>query len=112
MPDVDLDGVDQLLEEVAEPFGQRLLIADTGQRGDRLVVEAEDGGGIPAGLHGRAERADSINDIRQRLVVGYVWEIPGASSLKGAPRFILGGWQRPAVTQALYCALVISYLST
>ncbi len=35
---------------------------------------------------GRAERAGSIDDIRHRLVTGYVWEIPWGGS-------ILGGWQ-------------------
>ena len=35
---------------------------------------------------GRAERADSIEDIRHRLVTGYVWEIPWGG------RFF-GGWQ-------------------
>lgn len=41
---------------------------------------------------GRAERADSINDIRHRLVVGHVWDLPGAD-LTGPARFLLGGWQ-------------------
>jgi outer membrane receptor protein involved in Fe transport len=35
---------------------------------------------------GRAERADSLEDIRHRLVTGYVWEIPWGG------RFF-GGWQ-------------------
>ncbi len=35
---------------------------------------------------GRAERADSTDDIRHRLVTGYVWEIPWGGS-------VLGGWQ-------------------
>jgi hypothetical protein len=35
---------------------------------------------------GRAERADSIEDVRHRLVTGYVWEIPWGGSF-------LGGWQ-------------------
>ncbi len=42
---------------------------------------------------GRAERADSINDIRQRLVVGYVYEMPWGKSLKGVARLALSGWQ-------------------
>ncbi len=41
---------------------------------------------------GKAERAPSLNDIRHRLVLGYVWDLPFASSLKGATRAILGGW--------------------
>ncbi len=42
---------------------------------------------------GRAERADSIDDRRQRLVAGYVWELPWGKGLGGAPRALLGGWQ-------------------
>jgi len=42
---------------------------------------------------GSAERADSINDIRHRLVLGYVWELPWGKRLGGASKFILGGWQ-------------------
>jgi hypothetical protein len=42
---------------------------------------------------GRAERADSIDDIRHRLVTGYVWELPWGKSLGAVPRSILGGWQ-------------------
>jgi outer membrane receptor protein involved in Fe transport len=42
---------------------------------------------------GRAERADSTDDIRHRLVLGYVWEIPWGKGLSAAPRAVLGGWQ-------------------
>jgi hypothetical protein len=42
---------------------------------------------------GRAERADSIDDIRHRLVAGYVWEMPWGNGLSGVPRAVLGGWQ-------------------
>ena len=35
---------------------------------------------------GEAERADSTDDIRHRLVTGYVWEIPWGGS-------VFGGWQ-------------------
>ncbi len=42
---------------------------------------------------GAAERADSINDIRHRLVAGYVWDIPGGGQAKGLRRQVLGGWQ-------------------
>ncbi len=42
---------------------------------------------------GRAERADSINDIRHRLVIGYVYELPFGKSLKGAAKAVLAGWQ-------------------
>jgi outer membrane receptor protein involved in Fe transport len=42
---------------------------------------------------GRAERADSINDIRHRLVVGYVWDLPWGQSLAGPAKTFLAGWQ-------------------
>jgi hypothetical protein len=41
---------------------------------------------------GRAEKASSIFDIRQRLVVGYVWDVPFTSGLKGPMQVVLGGW--------------------
>jgi hypothetical protein len=41
---------------------------------------------------GRAEKASSIFDIRQRLVVGYLWDIPFTSRLKGPMQVVLGGW--------------------
>ena len=41
---------------------------------------------------GSAERAGSILDQRHRMVIGYVWELPFAKSLQGAPSAILGGW--------------------
>ena len=41
---------------------------------------------------GKAEKASSIFDIRQRLVVGYVWDIPFTSGLKGPAQTVLGGW--------------------
>jgi hypothetical protein len=41
---------------------------------------------------GKAEKASSIFDIRQRLVVGYVWDVPFASGLKGPIHAVLGGW--------------------
>ena len=37
------------------------------------------------------DRGDSIYDIRQRLVVNYVWQLPG-QGLKGAAGAIAGGW--------------------
>ncbi len=42
---------------------------------------------------GKAERASSVLDQRHRLVIGYVWELPFTSSLKGISRAVLGGWQ-------------------
>ena len=41
---------------------------------------------------GRAERGDSIFDIRHRLVAAYVWEIPGTGGMRGVRRAFLGGW--------------------
>ncbi len=37
-------------------------------------------------------RADSADDVRHNVVIGYVWEIPFASGLKGIPRTALNGW--------------------
>jgi outer membrane receptor protein involved in Fe transport len=37
------------------------------------------------------DRGDSIYDIRHRLVVNYVWQLPG-QNLKGAAGAIAGGW--------------------
>jgi len=41
---------------------------------------------------GRAERASSIQDQRHRVVLGYVWDLPFAKSLRGAPGVALDGW--------------------
>jgi hypothetical protein len=41
---------------------------------------------------GPNERADSTFDLRHRLVMGYVYELPLARNLKGAPSLLLGGW--------------------
>jgi hypothetical protein len=41
---------------------------------------------------GAAERGSSVLDQRQRMVIGYVWEIPFGKSLTGAPGGVLGGW--------------------
>ena len=37
------------------------------------------------------DRGDSIYDIRHRLVLNYVWQLPG-QNLKGALGYIAGGW--------------------
>ncbi|MCB1019786.1 MAG: TonB-dependent receptor, partial [Acidobacteria bacterium] len=42
---------------------------------------------------GAAERASSVEDIRHRAVVGYVWEIPTPSGWKGPVKTVVGGWQ-------------------
>jgi hypothetical protein len=39
------------------------------------------------------ERADSNDDIRHRLVLGYVWDIPLGSNLNGIAGVIAKGWQ-------------------
>ncbi|MEB2363732.1 MAG: TonB-dependent receptor [Bryobacterales bacterium] len=41
---------------------------------------------------GRAERGNSIQDQRHRMVVAYVWELPFARSLRGIGGVFLGGW--------------------
>lgn len=41
---------------------------------------------------GKAERASSVLDQRQRLVFGYVWEVLGGRKFKGAQGLIAGGW--------------------
>jgi hypothetical protein len=41
---------------------------------------------------GKAERASSIFDIRHRLVIGYVWDVPFTGGLKGPAQVVLGGW--------------------
>lgn len=43
-------------------------------------------------LRGKAERANSAMDIRHRLVIGGVWEVPLRDSLKGVAKSVLGGW--------------------
>jgi outer membrane receptor protein involved in Fe transport len=40
----------------------------------------------------RSERASGILDQRHSLVMSYVWELPFARNMKGAPGFVLGGW--------------------
>jgi len=41
---------------------------------------------------GRAERANSVFDIRHRLVIGYVWELPFLKGSTGLAKTFLGGW--------------------
>jgi len=38
------------------------------------------------------ERANSVYDQRQNLVVSFVWELPLAKSGKGAASLLIGGW--------------------
>lgn len=46
-----------------------------------------------ARLRGAYERADSVEDVRHRLIVGGVWELPWGKELTGVAGAILGGWQ-------------------
>src|SRR5260370_4554356 len=41
---------------------------------------------------GYAERASSVVDQRNRVVIGYVWELPFARNMKGVGS-VIGGWQ-------------------
>src|SRR6185436_20657769 len=40
---------------------------------------------------GYAERANSLDDVRHRVVTGYTWELPFTSGLKGPARIAAGG---------------------
>jgi hypothetical protein len=42
---------------------------------------------------GKNDKGNSIQDIRHRLVVGYVWQLPPATGLHAALRAVAGGWQ-------------------
>ena len=46
---------------------------------------------------GRAERADSVQDQRHRLVVGYVYELPFGKEWKGFSRALFGGWSNGGI---------------
>jgi hypothetical protein len=41
---------------------------------------------------GIAEKASSILDLRHRLVIGYVWDLPFTQHLQGISQAVLGGW--------------------
>ena len=64
------------------------LIDDTAQTINRGACGCQD----PRN-RGRAERADSIDDIRHRLVAGYFWEVPWGKAWSAVPRTVLSGWQ-------------------
>jgi hypothetical protein len=42
---------------------------------------------------GAYERGDSVEDIRHRVIVGGIWEVPWGKQLRGAAGAVLGGWQ-------------------
>ena len=46
-----------------------------------------------ARLRGAYERGDSVEDLRHRVIVGGIWEIPWGKHLTGAAGAVLGGWQ-------------------
>ena len=46
---------------------------------------------------GRAERADSVQDQRHRLVAGYVYELPFGKEWKGLSRAFFGGWSNGGI---------------
>jgi hypothetical protein len=46
-----------------------------------------------ARLRGAYERGDSVEDIRHRMIIGGVWEIPLGKQLRGVAGAVLGGWQ-------------------
>jgi hypothetical protein len=64
------------------------MIDDTGETINRGACQCQS----PRN-RGKAERADSLYDIRHRFVAGYVWEIPWAQAMTGVARTILAGWQ-------------------
>lgn len=59
----------------------------TGRRAIRVGTLAQDQNNL------RGERGLSNYDARNRLVVSYIWEIPGFRSQRGFLGHILGGWQ-------------------
>ena len=38
-------------------------------------------------------RADSADDLRHSLVIGFVWDLPGTSGFRGLTGAVLGGWR-------------------
>ncbi len=63
------------------------LIDDSGETINRGACQCQS-----ARDRGRAERGNSLYDQRQRLVAGYVWELPWGKGLAAVPRLFLGGW--------------------
>jgi hypothetical protein len=48
--------------------------------------------------HPQFDRGNSIYDIRHRLVINHVWQVPG-QNLKGVGGYVLGGWSLNGVWQ-------------
>ncbi|HLJ18036.1 MAG TPA: TonB-dependent receptor [Bryobacteraceae bacterium] len=64
------------------------MIDDQGQSTNRGACTCQD-----PRHRGIAERASSIFDVRHRLVVGYVWQLPFLKDVKGPPALLLTGWE-------------------
>lgn len=59
---------------------------------------SNDAGGGPQNLlNMRAERGNSDFDIRHRMVISGLWEVPFGRNLRGAPRLLLNGWQMNSI---------------
>ncbi|MDX2181121.1 MAG: TonB-dependent receptor [Bryobacteraceae bacterium] len=63
------------------------LIDDTGQGTNRGGCVCQN-----PRARGTAERASSLSDVRQRLVLGWVWELPWKIANNTIGRTALGGW--------------------
>lgn len=63
------------------------MIDDTGQSANRGGCQCQN-----PRSRGRAERSDSLSDIRHRMVLGWVWELPWAKQGNVVLRSLLGGW--------------------
>ncbi|MDX1984463.1 MAG: TonB-dependent receptor [Bryobacteraceae bacterium] len=63
------------------------LIDDSGQSANRGGCVCQN----PRN-RGAAERANSLSDIRHRVVAGWVWELPFGRKLGSVPRALLAGW--------------------
>ncbi len=64
------------------------MIDDQGQSSNRGACTCQD-----PRHRGIAERASSVFDVRHRLVVGYVWQLPFLKDLKGPAALLLTGWE-------------------
>lgn len=69
------------------------LIDDTGQSSNRGGCQCQN-----PRSRGQAERANSLSDIRQRLVLGWVWELLWATQGNAFLRGVFGGWSLSGVS--------------